>query len=127
MERSSKRNKYLDFGSDLDHHADCLKPQSPQATVCYKVGAAALVHLRPVMGGCTILPFKQKSGHYSTNYERILMKILGQLCNDTRLSFGVIGITMLALQIGKLGNMGVMSCLSQGGLHSLSALVHLII
>ena len=24
-----------------------LKPQSPQATVCCKVGAAALVHLRP--------------------------------------------------------------------------------
>ena len=35
-----------------------LKPQSPQATVCCKVGAAALVHLRPVLGGCTILPFK---------------------------------------------------------------------
>ena len=39
-----------------------LKPQSPQATVCCKVGAATLVHLRPVLGGCTILPFKQSHG-----------------------------------------------------------------
>ena len=36
--------------------------------------------------------------------------------------FGVIWITMLTLQIGNPGNIGVMSCLS-GGLHSLSVLV----
>ena len=36
---------------------------------------------------------------------------------------GVIWITMLTLQIGNPGNMGVLSCLGQGGLHSLSALV----
>ena len=35
-----------------------LKGRIVQATVCCKVGAAALVHLRPVLGGCTILPFK---------------------------------------------------------------------
>ena len=35
-----------------------LKGQDWQATVCCKVGAAALVHLIPVLGGCTILPFK---------------------------------------------------------------------
>ena len=34
-----------------------LKGEDWQATVCCKVGAAALVHLRPVLGGCTILPF----------------------------------------------------------------------
>ena len=39
-----------------------LKGQDWQATVCCKVGAAALVHLRPVLGGCTILPFKMGIG-----------------------------------------------------------------
>ena len=32
---------------------------------------------------------------------------------------------MLTLQIGNLGNMGLMNCLVQGGLYSLSALVYL--
>ena len=35
-----------------------LKGRIVQATVCCKVSAAALVHLRPVLGGCTILLFK---------------------------------------------------------------------
>ena len=37
--------------------------------------------------------------------------------------FVVIWITMLTVQIGNLSNMGVMSCLVQGGLRSLNALV----
>ena len=37
-------------------------------------------------------------------------------------NFGVTWITMLTLQIGNAGNMGVMSCLGQGGLCYLSAL-----
>ena len=39
------------------HKLHSFKGQDWQATVCCKVGAAALVHLRPVLGGCTILPF----------------------------------------------------------------------
>ena len=41
--------------------------------------------------------------------------------------FGVIWITMLTLQIENSGNMGVISCLGQGDLYSLSALVLCII
>ena len=36
---------------------------------------------------------------------------------------GVIWIKMLTFKIGNLGHMGIMSCLSLGGLRSLSALV----
>ena len=41
-----------------------LKPQSPQATVCCKVGAAALVHLRPGGPGLPNRGFKKKT-HFS--------------------------------------------------------------
>ena len=37
-----------------------LKPQSPQATVCCKVGAAALVHLRPGGPGLPNRGFKSR-------------------------------------------------------------------
>ena len=50
---------------------------------------------------------------------RIALRLYkGQLIN-----MGVIWITMLTLQIWNLGNMEVMSCLGQGSLHTLSALV----
>ena len=69
-----------------------------QATVCCKVGAAALVHLRPVLGGCTILPFKDYIGldgpalklfeTYLTNRTQCV-SIKGVLSELSELAYGV--------------------------------------
>ena len=45
-----------------------IKGEDWQATVCCKVGAAAIVHLRPVLGGCTILPFKLVHCNMNANF-----------------------------------------------------------
>ena len=74
-----------------------LKPQSPQAAVCCKVGAAALVHLRPVLGSCTILPFKLKQERISLRSFRLCCtryEINGCLCTCTRCMF----VTLLWMQ-----------------------------
>ena len=51
------------------------------------------------------------------------MKFSGQLYNDIRNKFWGDLDHQLTLQIGNLGNMGVMNCIGLGGLCSLSALV----
>ena len=87
--QGGQRNKGLDFGSNLDHHADC------------PIRSLAIT-------------------------QQIMIKFSGKPHNGTRnnwLIFWFVQITMLTPQTGNLGNMEVMSCLDQGGLRSLSALV----
>ena len=93
MEESAggKRNKLLNFGGDLDHHADC-----------------------PIK---TLAITQQVISGFWWNFQDSSTTIEGKI-------LGLIWITMLTLQIRNLGNVGVMSCVGQGGLRALSALVY---
>ena len=93
--RGGKRNKWLDFGSNQDHYAD------------YPFRNLAIT--------------RQIMSRFLWNFQDSSAVIQGTIY----LMVGVICITMLTLQIGNLDNMRVMTCVGQGGLCSLSALVQL--
>ena len=85
------------------HWDTCVKGQDWQATVCCKVGAAALVHLRPVLGGCTILPFNHLAmSDFRTVVHRVsTLDLLQQLC-------------MLTMDLGGEHTMWYMMCWEGG-------------
>ena len=78
--QGGKRNKWLDFGSDPDLHADC------------PVGNPAIT--QQIMNG------------FLWNFQDSSTMMPGTV----DFFFQVIWIAMLTLQIGNLGNIGVMSC-----------------
>ena len=90
-----KRNKWLDFGSDLNHHADC------------PIGNPSVT--QQIMSEFW-LNFQDSSAMIQVTIDNI---------------FGLICITMLTVQIRNLANVGAMSCLGQGDLRSLSALAQI--